>query len=85
MPNILKTGSIDSSAEGVIKTIEIQTPAAQVSEMSDEDFRFHILYTRGILKRGIIIPATIPVNLSTVVKSIEPHKIMKTDYYRDKC
>jgi len=68
IPNTLKTGSGEISEAGSIKRIDPHIPRAHTSEISDEDFLFHILYTRGKLKRGIIIPAAIPATFTMSVK-----------------
>ena len=60
IPKILKTGSAEIRAAGVITRIDPHIPRVHVSDISDEDLRFHILITSGILNNGIIILAAIP-------------------------
>ncbi len=60
MPKILKTGSVDIMAEGVMRIIDPHMPRVQVSEISDDDLRFQIFITSGILNSGIIMLAARP-------------------------
>ena len=46
---------------GVIKTEQIQNPAIQLNEMSDEDFRLIILTMSGISHNGSVTPAQNPI------------------------
>jgi len=69
-PKILKTGSAEIRAAGVMTTIDPHIPRVQVSDISEEDLRFHNFITRGILKRGIIILAAIPKPVMSVSTSI---------------
>jgi hypothetical protein len=69
-PKILKTGSAEIRAAGVIRTIDPHTPSVQASDISEEDLRFHNFITSGILKSGIIILAVIPRPVMSVSVSI---------------
>lgn len=61
--NTLKTMSLDTSAEGSNKTMQTKTPNAQDMLISWEDLRFCIRKIKGILQRGNIIAAIIPIIL----------------------
>ena len=43
IPKTLRTGSVDISDAGSIKTIDPQIPRAQTKEISEDDFLFQIL------------------------------------------
>mgnify|MGYP007068285713 CR=1 FL=1 len=71
IPNILKTGSAEIRAAGVITKIEPHIPSVHVSDISDEDLLFQIFLTRGILKRGMIMLAAMPRTIIILLNSIE--------------
>ena len=78
IPNILKTGSGEISAAGVITKIDPHIPSVHVRDISDEDRRFHIFSTSGILKSGMIILAARPNVIITLSGSI--FELHVTDY-----
>ena len=53
--------SLEAKPDGAIKSAHIHTPMAQLIDMSDEDLRRTILTIKGILKKGMITPATRPI------------------------
>ena len=53
--------SVELKPEGAISSEQIQTPMAQLIEISSEDRRCSILTIKGILKKGKIMAATKPI------------------------
>jgi hypothetical protein len=78
IPKILKTGSAEISAEGVMTRMDPQIPRVQVRDISDDDLRLHIFNTSGILKSGIIMLAAIPRVVIIPVNSI--YALLLTGY-----
>ena len=61
MLKVLKTRSLDTSADGNIRMKHIQTPSAQDMLISLEDFLFWILTIKGMFQNGRTTAATIPI------------------------
>src|SRR5512135_276190 len=61
MPKVNNTGSGDRKLCGNIPITQIQAPTAQIKLISSDERRWIILTIRGILKKGMMIPLTMPI------------------------
>ena len=56
--------------EGAIKSAHPHTPITQLIDISDEERRRMILTIKGILNKGITIPATKPIFSKMCISSL---------------